>query len=353
MSAAQNSHLFPYEWRLADGFPAPGIAANGRKVFGTFVCGGGSAMGYKLAGYDYLGGVEIDKTIGEIYVRNLRPKYFYNEDIRTFQAREDYPEELHNLDILDGSPPCTLFSLNRGKRREESWGKAKAFKEGQAMQTIDDLVLVWCDLVAKLRPKVALMENVEGLVKGGAKKYYWAVVQRLQKAGYNVQGFLLNSATMGVPQRRPRVFVIARRTDLGLPPLALDFKEPPIPFGDIKEEGVPADLKDTTLRRWNMRRRGDNKMADIALRTEGKQRDFSTVLIYDDKVAPCCTTATNVLFAEPRRESKRERERESTFPMDYDFTGAPWVYLTGMCVPPVMTAQIAHQIDMQWFSKVD
>lgn len=52
----QNSHRFPYRWKLADGFPAPGVKPNGRKVFGTFVCGGGSAMGYKLAGFDYLGG---------------------------------------------------------------------------------------------------------------------------------------------------------------------------------------------------------------------------------------------------------------------------------------------------------
>ena len=154
-------HLFQYEWNLADGFPAPGIKRNGRKVFGTFVCGGGSAMGYKLAGFDYLGGVEIDKKIGEVYCRNLNPRYFYGEDIRDFLARDEYPAELYDLDILDGSPPCTLFSLNRGKKREESWGKEKAFREGQKKQSIDDLVFVWCGLVGKLQPKVALMENVE------------------------------------------------------------------------------------------------------------------------------------------------------------------------------------------------
>lgn len=55
----KNSHLFPYRWRLADGFPAIGIPAHKCKVFGTFICGGGSSMGYKLAGFDHLGGGRI------------------------------------------------------------------------------------------------------------------------------------------------------------------------------------------------------------------------------------------------------------------------------------------------------
>lgn len=89
-------------------------------VFGTFVCGGGSTMGYKLAGFNHLGGVEIDKNMAEIYTKNHAPKYFYLEDIRDFNQREDLPKELFNLDILDGSPPCTSFSL--AGKREKGWG---------------------------------------------------------------------------------------------------------------------------------------------------------------------------------------------------------------------------------------
>ena len=77
-------YSFNYKWLLKDGFPASGIKANNLKVFGTFVCGGGSTMGYKLAGFNHLGGVEIDKRIAEVYNINHKPKYFYNQDIRDF-----------------------------------------------------------------------------------------------------------------------------------------------------------------------------------------------------------------------------------------------------------------------------
>jgi len=63
-------YLFPYKWNLSDGYPAKGIKPNGCKVFGTFVCGGGSTMGYKLAGFTHLGGVELTENYSKIYKKN-------------------------------------------------------------------------------------------------------------------------------------------------------------------------------------------------------------------------------------------------------------------------------------------
>ena len=57
------NHRFPFKWYLKDGYPAKGIKKHGLKVFSCFACGGGSTMGYKLAGYDVLGCNEIDKKI--------------------------------------------------------------------------------------------------------------------------------------------------------------------------------------------------------------------------------------------------------------------------------------------------
>ena len=150
-----------WKWTMANDYPKE---KNGLKVFSCFACGGGSTMGYKLAGCEVLGCCEIDPKMNEIYVKNHHPKYNFLMDIRDFNAlpNSEIPEELFNLDILDGSPPCTPFSM--AGDREESWGKKKKFREGQAEQTLDDLSFVFIETVKKLKPKTVIMENVEGLL---------------------------------------------------------------------------------------------------------------------------------------------------------------------------------------------
>ena len=178
---SNNEHKFPYEWNIADGYPAPGIEKHGKKVFGTFICGGGSSMGYKLAGFEHLGGVEIDEKIAAIYKENHHPKYLFNEDLRIFNEEKDLPAELYNLDLLDGSPPCSTFSM--AGSREDAWGKKKQFAEGQAVQTLDDLVFIYCDTILKLQPKTFLLENVKGLTAGNAKSYLLRILKKLDRGG--------------------------------------------------------------------------------------------------------------------------------------------------------------------------
>ena len=126
-------HRFNYEWTLKDAK----FTKDKGSVFSCFACGGGSTMGYKLAGFDVLGCNEIDEKMIEAYRTNHNPKYSYLEPIQTFKERKDLPKELYNLDILDGSPPCSSFSM--AGNREKDWGKEKKFREGQAKQTLDTL----------------------------------------------------------------------------------------------------------------------------------------------------------------------------------------------------------------------
>lgn len=332
-------------------------ATAGLKAFGTFVCGGGSTMGYKLAGFEHLGGVEIDPKMASLYQTNHRPKYFYLEDIRVFNQRTDLPEELYNLDILDGSPPCTTFSMC-GKR-EENWGKEKRFNEGQAKQTLDDLVFVYCDTIAKLRPKVAILENVPGIVAGKAKGYAIKIVDRLRSVGYDVQIFMLNAATMGVPQARERVFFIARRRDLGFAPLRLEFNEKPVRFGEIVDRGCktakPKPLWPSVVARWPYVLKGDQnlKFADAKFRGKNTYNAFfSTSILYDDVVPGALTSSgTTIYYDEVRNLNDTEYRRMSSFPSDYDFCGADVRYVCGMSVPPLMTARIATEIRTQWLNQ--
>lgn len=109
-----------WKWSMKKDYPKK---SNGLKVFSLFACGGGSTMGYKLAGCDVIGCNEIDPKMNAVYVANHNPKYNYLEDIRDFNKREDLPQELYNLDILDSSPPCTSFSM--AGSREKCWGVEK------------------------------------------------------------------------------------------------------------------------------------------------------------------------------------------------------------------------------------
>lgn len=345
------SHKFNHIWKLADGFPAKGIKPNNCKVFGTFVCGGGSAMGYKLAGYDYLGGVEIDPKVAEIYKENLKPKYLFIDDIRDFNKRDDLPKELYELDILDGSPPCSTFSM--AGSREDAWGKSKQFAEGQKHQRLDDLVFVYCDTIKKLMPKVCILENVAGLVSGNGKVYARAIAKRLKEIGYNVQLFLLNAATMGVPQRRERVFFVGLRDDFSLPKLILNFKEKPILFGEIKDEMGRAIVGEESLKTWQHRMPDDKNFADTNKRYKGRNVGFNQMYAKDDRVLPTLRASSyTFLYSSPKLISRTEMLKGSSFPLDYNVADSKVMFLTGMCVPPIMTAQIATQIYEQWFRRI-
>lgn len=342
-------HLFPYRWNLADGYPAKGIKPNGCKVFGTFICGGGSTMGYKLAGYEHLGGVEIDPKIADVYRENHKPKHLYVEDIRLFNKRTDLPAELFELDLLDGSPPCSTFSM--AGSREKAWGKKKQFREGQAVQVLDDLVFEYVRTIDKLKPKVCLLENVRGIIQGNAKAYSKEILRQMQKAGYRVQVFLLNAASMGVPQKRERVFFIGLRKDFDLPELKLRFDEFPIPFGKVakRADTISDEYLPTTglySEYWRDARQGD---------TVGK---FNASCKRLSEFDPCYTIGAqggnnHFHHLECRQLSRQEVCMCGTYPIDYNFMGIEWHYLIGMSVPPVMTAQIANQIWIQWLSKIN
>ena len=199
-----------YKWTLKDA----NFTKDKGKVFSCFACGGGSTMGYKLAGFDVIGHNDIDKRMIEVYKANHNPKYSFLESITTFAKRKDLPQELYNLDILDGSPPCSSFSM--AGNRDKDWGKDKKFREGQAEQVLDTLFFDFIDLAKELQPKVVIAENVKGLMMGTAKEYVKKIYKLFKDSGYQlkVEPYLLDSSKMGVPQRRQRVFFIALRNDI-------------------------------------------------------------------------------------------------------------------------------------------
>jgi DNA (cytosine-5)-methyltransferase 1 len=351
---------FPYKWTLADAK----FTKDKGKVFSCFACGGGSTMGYKLAGFDVLGCNEIDPKMIEAYKANYSPKYTYLEPIQTFKLRDDLPQELYELDILDGSPPCSSFSM--AGNREKDWGKEKKFREGQAEQVLDNLFFDFIDLAKKLQPKVVIAENVKGLLLGNAKEYVRKIYREFDLAGYHVQHWLLDASKMGVPQRRERVFFIAMRKDLAepfmvqkdmftvVPELKLEFNEPEIPFKEVYHDYTDRPLSEHYQKFWNIRKPGD---VDFSVSSErmGKNPNaqFQYKYLYMGKVANTITAGEQcVLFDSPRYRNFDELCECGTYPKDYNFIKNKPEYLIGMSVPPVMTAQIATEVYNQWISKL-
>lgn len=336
-----------WKWTFSD-YPKE---KNGLKVFSCFAGGGGSTMGYKLAGSDVLGCVEIDPKMNEIYLKNHDPKYNFLMDIRKFNELpdEEIPEELFHLDILDGSPPCTTFSM--AGYREESWGKKKKFREGQAEQTLDDLSFVFIDTVKKLKPKTVIMENVEGLLLGNAWQYVQKIYAKFSEAGYRVKHWLCKGEEIGVPQTRHRVFFIAVRKDIDfdLENVNMSFNYEPVTYGEIKD-GEPKQIrKDSVFYRIAKQANDmDKSIADTRIRLGEKVSAFQTRYIRDNMILPTQRAKPDIIdLNEIAYISKESIRNAQTFPQDYDFSDDSYStigYICGMSVPPVMIKRIVGRL---------
>lgn len=342
----------PHAWNLTDLAVVPG---NGIKVMSTFACGGGSSMGYKRAGCEVIAANDIDPEMAWHYKLNIKPKHYFLCPINELLTK-DLPPELFELDILDGSPPCSTFSM--AGSREKAWGKDKHFREGQAKQVLSDLFFDYLDLVGRLNPKVAIAENVKGMLIGNAKGYTKMVMARFKELGYRPQLFLLNAADCGVPQMRERVFFVAVRNDIDVPPLKLAPRHRWISAGeacrDLQSltEFEATDTKpDLTARRYWAGTTPGHSFSEECKRKTGKASCFTHVRLSGQK--PSCTLSsqphTVTHWDQNRKLTYREWKRLGSFPDDYHAkTDKIGKYMIGMSVPPKMTEQVARAVCQQW-----
>ena len=321
----------------------------------TFACGGGSSMGYKRAGCSIVAANDIDPEMAWHYKRNLNPPLYYLCPIADLITAK-LPDELFNLDILDGSPPCSTFSM--AGSREKAWGKNKKFREGQATQVLSDLFFDYLNLVERLQPRVAIAENVKGMILGNAKGYTKLVMARFKEIGYRVQLFLLNAADCGVPQRRERVFFCAVRDDIKAKPLELKPQHRWISAGEACEdlqEVTTSEIIDTRpmpedLKYWAKTKGGDS-YAVTKSRLREKASSFCRVKASEH--APISTLTSHckdtLHWNVCRKCTFREWKRLGSFPDDYHAkTDKIGKYMIGMSVPPRMTETVARAVITQW-----
>jgi len=328
-------------WNISNGYPKQ----NGKTVFSCFHGGGGSTMGYKLAGFNVLGGVEIDPKMMAVYRKNHNPKHSYMMGVKEFLTipNENLPNELFSLDILDGSPPCSSFSI--AGARDRLWSVKRKFAEGQVTQILDTLFFDFIDIAKKLQPKIVVAENVKGLITGSARGYVKQIFSAFDAAGYKCQLFLLNACRMGVPQLRERTFFIANKIDKKI---TLDFDEPLIPlkkaFEGIDELGQR--LTPHIEYFWKLCKPGKN-LATV----HPKKHLFNHVKQDENSPSNTQTTCSTYMhWSEPRGFSDIAIKRMQTFPDDFEMLNAGSQYVCGMSVPPFMMQRLANQIALQMLS---
>ena len=158
---------------------------------------GGQALGLERAGYSHLALVEIDRHCRDTLSLN-RPQWNVVEgeqaDVTNFDGRP-----YQGVDLLAGGLPCPPFSV-AGKQLGRA-DERNLFPD--ALRIVDEI-----------RPRAIMIENVRGFLDAVFADYRQKLKRQLRKLGYEVDWHLFNASDFGVPQLRPRVVIVAIRSDL-------------------------------------------------------------------------------------------------------------------------------------------
>lgn len=333
----------------------------------SFCGAGGLGLGLQRAGFNILLSFDIDDKCIQSFAANN--KYFHHPAAAVDIAEMLNGKLLHKcgfkrgeLFLLAGGPPCQGFSIQR---------------RGSDVDTRNNLVLKYGQLIDELYPYYFVMENVTGIAGKRGKTILQQLIDDVEKLGYCVHVNLLDAQDYGVPQRRKRYIIVGERKDI------VSNYEPPRPTGvrrTVRDviEYLPVPPDDGTDHPDIPLHRRD-KLSDINIKRinalkEGQGRDDlpkelladchkidSSVIGYRnvygrmawDGVAPTITARfdsfTRGKFGhpdQPRSISLREGALLQTFPADFLFSGnkVDIARQIGNAVPPLLAEYIGRSI---------
>ena len=333
----------------------------------SFCGAGGLGLGLKRAGFDILLSFDIDAIC--IDTINSNEQYFGHPaetadiaDMLGGNLLKKCQLERGELFLLAGGPPCQGFSIQR---------------RGSDVDSRNDLVLKYGQLIDELFPHYFVMENVTGIAGKRGKTILEQLIDEVSSIGYYVHISLLDAQDYGVPQRRKRYIIVGERKDMG------EHYVYPKPTGKtvtVREtiEYLPEPPADGTDHpAFPLHRR--DKLSEMNLKRiraihEGQGRDDlpedlladchkvdSSIIGYRnvygrmawDDVAPTITARfdsfTRGKFGHPvqdRSISLREGALLQTFPDDFVFKGnkVDIARQIGNAVPPLMAESIGKSI---------
>lgn len=154
---------------------------------------GGQALGLEKAGFEHLCLVENDHHACKTLSLNRKHWLVLEQDLRKFDAREYI-----GVDLVAGGVPCPPFSAA---------GKQLGAEDERNL--FDEAIRI----VEEASPKAVMLENVRGILDDKFTEYRNSITQRLKELGYSSEWKLLNASHFGVPQLRPRVILVALKTE--------------------------------------------------------------------------------------------------------------------------------------------
>jgi len=306
---------------------------NAPTVVSTFAGCGGSSLGYSMAGFRELLAVEWDNNAVATFKLNFPDVPVYHGDIAKCSVDwvlDKTGLDVGGLDVLDGSPPCQGFST--AGKREFSDDRNQLFRE-------------YVRLLRGLKPRVFVMENVSGMVKGKMKLIFKDILTELKASGYKVSARLLNAMYFGVPQSRERLIFVGVRDDLGVEPGHPGAETRPVTVREAIGHlpvGVRGNHEPQIIRAWDMSKPG--KSLEETCRYVGS---FQSVRLDPDK--PSATQIRvhlNWHYAVARQLTATEAGLIGGFPESYYWVGnkSDYKHRIGNSVPPLMMRSIARYI---------
>lgn len=385
-----------YPYKLQDVYDAS--AQNKFKVISTFAGGGGSSTGYRLAGGKVLVINEFVEEAQKTYAENYPDTVILPGDIKELNGKDFLDAAgvgVGEIDILDGSPPCSAFSV-AGKlshniheeervdlwgnvtiekvsgKHSDGWGKTKNYSDGKTVENIEDLFFEFLRVAEEIKPKVIIAENVKGLTVGEAKEYFNKILNTFEKIGYEVCAQVLDSRYYGVSQTRTRVIFIGVREDVAAAAgynfmnISQVFPEPErdvIPVKDVMVdlEYDPEEVKYLTEKFTHTaywKQTGNKMPVDPKKVLTGgdyhpKGHHFNLKRLSQYAPSPTITamgsadtTAGAFHWIEPRKLTLGELKRIMSLPDDFKLTGK-WNQKAERCgrmVPPRMMERIASAV---------
>lgn len=237
-------------------------------VIDLFSGSGGLSSGFSWAGFDIILANDNFNHACTTYRYNHPKTIFLEGDITDENVKNELYSNVHDkkIDIIIGGPPCQGFS-HAGKRLIDD-PRNRLFKE-------------FVEIVKKIRPKVILVENVEGILSFNKGKAYESIKNSFEELGYHFDGQKLHAADYGIPQKRKRVIMIGILNG-----------NPEKCFPDkliIKKENY-ITIEDTISNLPHLAANGGEQECEIRIKPESKYQEFLSGEINVDDFLEYCRT---------------------------------------------------------------